>query len=91
MPNHIHLLVSVAEGWTLEKLLHSWRSFSAKGINKHLKQSGPVWQRDYYDRIIRDENHFARCVRYIRNNPRKAKLTKNQFTLYETALAKSYT
>jgi len=50
---------------------------------------GNFWQRDYFDRLVRDEKHFANCVRYIRRNPEKAGLGKDEFILWEsqTALA----
>jgi len=32
------------------------------------------WQDDYFDRYIRDEDHYRRVVRYIENNPVKAGL-----------------
>lgn len=36
--------------------------------------SSQLWQRDYYDRFIRDEEHLHRCIAYIRRNPVKAGL-----------------
>ncbi|HEX8914222.1 MAG TPA: transposase [Humisphaera sp.] len=38
---------------------------------------GGVWMRDYWDRYIRDERHFAAVVRYIHENPVKAGLAAN--------------
>jgi putative transposase len=53
-----------------------------------LGRSGNLWQRDYFDRLVRDENHFANCLRYIRRNPEKARLPKGQYILYQSDLAK---
>jgi REP element-mobilizing transposase RayT len=33
--------------------------------------SAPVWQRNYYERIVRDENDLQRIREYILDNPRK--------------------
>ena len=33
-----------------------------------------LWQREYWDRFIRDENHFSKAVEYIHDNPVKAGL-----------------
>jgi putative transposase len=52
-------------------------------INGLLKRSAPLWQRDYFDRIIRDATHFRNCVRYIRRNPEKARLAAGEYTLHE--------
>jgi hypothetical protein len=38
-------------------------------------QTGPVWEDESYDRIIRDEEHLWRTIQYIGNNPSRANLT----------------
>jgi len=88
MPNHVHALFTVQEGHTLEALLHSWKLFSARRINARLGQTGSLWQRDYFDRLVRDAAHFARCVRYIRKNPGQAKLRDGEFMRWESERAK---
>lgn len=89
MPNHVHAVFSLNPEWKLEEILHSWKSFSSKEIGRLKSGTGVVWQRDYFDRLIRDDDHFRSCVRYVRKNPIKASLSPNQFTLYENDLAKS--
>jgi len=84
MPNHVHALFSLAPRWKLESILHQWKGSSARAINGHLKRAGPVWMKDYFDRMIRDVAHFWRCARYIRRNPVKAKLRVDEFTLFES-------
>ncbi len=88
MPNHFHLLFVQRPEWPLEKLLHSWKRFTARRINESLGKTGPLWQRDYFDRLIRDRKHFANCVRYLRRNPQRANLHEGEYLLYESALAK---
>jgi REP element-mobilizing transposase RayT len=89
MPNHVHVLFVQHPGFPLERLLRSWKTFTARSINKLLGRSGPLWQRDYFDRLIRDSHHFANCVRYIRRNPKRAKLRSDQYILYESEIARS--
>jgi REP element-mobilizing transposase RayT len=74
MPNHVHLLIEQIVGWPLDRLIHSWKSFTAKEINRTQGSSGSVWARDYYDRFVRDGTHFENALAYIRNNPVKAGL-----------------
>lgn len=74
MPNHIHVLIEVFEGYLLDKVVQSWKSYTALEANKILNRSGRFWYPDYFDRYIRDENHFGNVVRYIHNNPVKAGL-----------------
>ena len=33
-----------------------------------------LWNREYWDRFIRDENHYNKAIQYIHNNPVKAGL-----------------
>ncbi|MBE2283958.1 MAG: transposase [Prosthecobacter sp.] len=87
MPNHVHCLTTLSSGSKLEQVIKSWKGFSATSINKHLHRSGPLWQEDYFDRLIRDAEHFTNCARYIRRNPQKAKLNPDEFTLFETEFA----
>ena len=85
MPNHVHLLVSMEKSSDLGGMIGSWKRFTATKINKTAGSQGPVWQRNYFDRIIRDWDHFMNVARYIRRNPAKAKLPEGRFRLYEAA------
>ncbi|MFC7336417.1 transposase [Haloferula chungangensis] len=72
MPNHVHVLVSTDELQTVATLIHSWKRHTSREINKARNTIGrPLWQRDYFDRIIRNARHFIRVVRYIRSNVRQ--------------------
>ena len=88
MPNHVHALFVQNTDWSLEKLIHSWKRFITRQINKLLERQGSFWQRDYFDRLVRDEKHLANCIRYIRRNPEKANLSSNEFTLWESAVTR---
>ena len=88
MPNHVHLLFLLKEGQALEKVVRNWKRRSAREINRMLGSKGTFWQKDYFDRIVRDQDHFANCVRYIRRNPLKAKLREGEYTLYESEMVK---
>ena len=76
MPNHIHVLVTPNEPWSIKKITHSWKSFTAKAVNKQLKQSGQVWQHESYDHIVRNEEQLKRIQRYIKNNPKNLRPTE---------------
>ncbi len=69
MPNHVHVLFRPKEGHALEDILHSWKSYTAKEINRALGRKGTLWQEDYWDRMIRNERHWHACRRYIVENP----------------------
>jgi REP element-mobilizing transposase RayT len=74
MPNHVHVVLKVFPGHSLAEIIHSWKSFSAKQANILLNRSGSLWQREYYDHLLRDETEFERAVCYVAENPEKAGL-----------------
>jgi len=55
---------------TLGDILRAFKSISAIAVNRLLGRSGrSLWQRNYYEHIVRSENELA-CIReYIANNP----------------------
>lgn len=69
-----HLAGLCDRSLSLSAIIHSWKSFSAKEINKSLARQGTVWQREYFDRYIRDDHHLAAAIAYILDNPVKAGL-----------------
>ena len=79
MPNHIHVVFRLSPEHKMEDVIHSWKSFTAKEINKKLGRTGEVWQKDYWDRIVRDESHRTNILHYIAKNPERARLNEGSF------------
>ncbi len=88
MPNHVHVLVSPFPEKPLSGLVAGWKRFSATRIHKASGAAGSLWQKDYFDRLIRDWDHFMNVARYIRRNPIKAKLAEGNFLLHEATWVK---
>jgi putative transposase len=74
MPNHVHVLARLFPGRELARVVKAWKNFSAKAANHALGRKGRFWQREYYDRMIRNENELDRAIRYVLENPAKAGL-----------------
>lgn len=74
MPNHVHALLTPSPGHRLAAIVQGWKGFSAKEANALLGRTGTFWQADYFDRVIRDEQHFRTAVTYIELNPVKGHL-----------------
>ena len=56
----------------LPTVIGSFKSAAARDINRVRSSPGaPVWQRGYFDRIIRDEVELAALREYILGNPRR--------------------
>jgi putative DNA methylase len=77
MPNHVHILLTPGQDATLSCIIHSWKSYTAKRANSILGRQTAFWQREYFDRRIRNENHFIDAITYIHNNPVKAGLCES--------------
>ena len=78
MPNHVHVLFVAFPGFPQNNVLHTWKSFTSKVINKALGRQGRLWQDESWDRLIRNEPHYRNCLAYIHNNnPRLAKIFVN--------------
>ena len=75
MPNHVHVQFEVGDV-PMADIVKSWKQFTATHANKVIGQTGAFWQADYWDTYMRDPEHEARTIRYIRNNPVKAGLVK---------------
>jgi putative DNA methylase len=76
MPNHLHFIFTRFEAFELSDLMQSFKSLTSHKANQLLQRKGPFWMQDYFDRYIRNAEHFARTVRYIENNPVQARLCK---------------
>lgn len=76
MPNHVHLLLHIEYqvlGVTLGMIIKSLKSKTVVDWLKYMKQHqvsdiASVWQRNYFERIIRDELEYRKVAGYIKNN-----------------------
>jgi hypothetical protein len=55
MPSHIHVVIRPMAGFELEDGLQRIKQYGSTHVNIGLKQPGPLWQAESYDRIVRDE------------------------------------
>ena len=53
---------------------------SARRINHVRRRTGTLWAREYFDRYIRNEDHFRTALRYLVQNPVQARLTTTLMT-----------
>ncbi len=56
----------------LPEIVRQFKTFSAKRINDLRHSPGtPVWQRNYYEHMVRDEDDYHRIIEYILTNPQR--------------------
>jgi REP element-mobilizing transposase RayT len=81
MPDHVHLLLTPLQdidGWSigLPAILKLIKGASARSLNKLLGVSGPVWQEESFDHVLRSEDSLEEKLEYIRQNPVRRGLVK---------------
>lgn len=76
MPNHFHGIIYLQENnkISLGNIIRSFKSISAIKANQVSNKSGAFWQRNYWDRIVRNEQELNGLREYIENNPLKWEL-----------------
>src|SRR6185503_4284919 len=75
MPNHVHVLFEPQDGWSVARIVSSWKTFTGRRLaTMKGAPTRPVWHREYWDRFIRDSQHLSDTRKYIHENPVKAGL-----------------
>jgi putative transposase len=80
MPNHVHVLMETLA--PLSKIVQSWKSYTGRWAMEKNAELGlgvpgrSLWMREYWDRYIRDADHFENVLHYIERNPVTAGLCK---------------
>ena len=69
---------------TLSEIVRAFKTFSARAINNHRRsRSKSLWQRNYYEHIIRDEKDLDRIRRYIAENPARWAEDSNNAAIWD--------
>lgn len=87
MPNHFHALVVVDKmsekpSATIARMVQAFKSKTTVAYIRMVKSGkavpfeGKLWQRSYYDHVIRNEQDYLETWKYIEENPLKWKLKK---------------
>ena len=72
MPNHVHLLVTPAEGHELTVIVKRIKGASAVDCNRVIGRSEAFWQAESYDHIVRSFEQLQQYRQYIADNPKQA-------------------
>lgn len=88
MPDHIHFIIqmegsdAIEKRQTLSQIVQAFKSKTTKGFHT-LASNGEVdhslWQKGYYERVLRSEEELFNVRRYIRENPEKLKWLQEEW------------
>ena len=71
MPDHIHMIIKLIKGsmWastpTIPNIIKSFKTICTK------EYGNQIWQRNYYEHIIRNEKEYYKIIEYMKYNPIK--------------------
>ena len=73
MPNHVHLLLRVKEDGRADRASNAAipQFLSALKRITNRRAAVSLWQRSYYDHVVRNEEDYLRIWAYMENNPAK--------------------
>ena len=74
MPEHVHLVCWLrrrknGDPYALVEIMQAIKSASAHKINRLLSSSGPVWQTESFDHIVRSDERLEEYIEYVCSNP----------------------
>ncbi len=83
MPDHVHMVftpLSDAAGcaYTLAEITNGIKGASSHAINRTLGRSGPLWQDESFDHVLRCDEAIAAKVEYICENPIRKHLCRSE-------------
>jgi putative transposase len=76
MPDHLHLFVCGPDDFALGR----WVGMLKQCLEKQIVRgeiAGPVWQRRFFDHVLRSDESYAQKWNYVRDNPVRAGLVMN--------------
>jgi REP element-mobilizing transposase RayT len=71
MPDHLHWLMQLGEGYELSQVVRSVKSLSSKRIGQS------IWQKGFHDHAVRREDDLRSLARYIVANPIRSGLVES--------------
>ena len=69
MPDHVHLLITLSGGMTIEKAMQLVKGGFSYRVKKERGHSGEVWQRGFWEVRVEDRESLMRHREYIAQNP----------------------
>ncbi|MEY2631855.1 MAG: hypothetical protein RIR00_509 [Pseudomonadota bacterium] len=76
MPDHLHWLFQLGEKTSLSDTVKAFKGRTGQLVNQYAGSSGPVWQKGFHDRAMRQEDDLPAIARYIVANPLRAGLVE---------------
>jgi len=91
MPDHFHAIIvfdraDIESAPTLSDVVQTFKRWSTAEYSRAVKSAlvppcdKRLWQRGYYDHVIRSDADYLECIQYIEQNPQKLLLKSQKDT-----------
>lgn len=79
MPDHLQCLMSPSDKFkvTVSRIFQAFKSLSTNEIREKFGIKEKIWQRGFYDCIVRDYDDLIRIMKYILSDPSRSGLVEN--------------
>ena len=77
MPDHIHFFCSPdEEAKDLRRFMQAWKEWTSKRLARECGIFEHIWQKEFFDHMLRSEDSYQEKWQYVLNNPVRAGFAK---------------
>src|SRR4029077_2317889 len=70
MPDHVHFFCSAELGAKkLPSFIQAWKQWTSKRMARELNLPRSVWQKEFFDRVLRSSESYSQKWDYVKENP----------------------
>jgi REP element-mobilizing transposase RayT len=83
MPDHVHFFCRPErDAKTLSQFVGPWKSYTSRKINalggpRSTPAATTLWQREFFDHVLRSSESYSEKWNYVRDNPVRAGLVSS--------------
>jgi putative transposase len=78
MPDHVHFFCAPDhDSKSLSDFMLAWKQWTSKRMIRECRETGPIWQEEFFDHLLRNEDWYEEKREYLLQNPVRAGLVKS--------------
>jgi len=80
IPDHLHAVLVPRAPYSISQVMQTIKGYTSRVVNARLDHRSPLWQRSFFDRMMRSEEQLRETVEYTHANPVSAGLVEDPAT-----------
>jgi putative transposase len=69
MPEHVHIIAQPRGAHNISQFMASFKKHSARKLNRAIGRTSRVWRKEFFDHMVRSDEHLHELIDYIHDNP----------------------